>query len=91
MKVRPSAGSSTIGVKDEKEKDDFPTGFPHVFHNEKTIFYNGFGKFSTKNRFPIFFNREVEYPGGTFVIYFRYFKVQVFYFYLFSSLIFYLF
>jgi hypothetical protein len=28
MKVRPSAGSSIIGVKDEKEKDDFSTSFP---------------------------------------------------------------
>ena len=91
MKVRPSVGSSRIGVKDEREKDDFSTDFPHVFHSGKTISYSGFGKFSTKKRFPIFFNREVEYPGGTFMIYFRYFKVQVFYFYLFSSLIFYLF
>jgi hypothetical protein len=54
MKVRPSVGSSRIGVKDEREKDDFSTHFPHVFHSEKTRFYNGFGKFSTKNRFPIF-------------------------------------
>jgi hypothetical protein len=95
MKVRPSVGSSRIGVKDEREKDDFSTHFPRVFHTfstvEKPEFIMVLVSFPQKSVFPFFFNREVEYPEGTFMIYFRYFKVQVFYFYLFSSMIFYLF
>jgi hypothetical protein len=78
-----------LGVK---AKEDFPTIFPQFFHTfstmEKSILIMVLARFPQKRIFPFFFNREGEYSWGTFMIYFLSFNVQVFYFYLFLTIIF---
>ena len=75
-----------------KAQEDFPEIFPQFFHTfstmEKSILIMVLARFPQKSAFPFFFNREGEYSMGTFMIYFGSFNVQVFYFYLFLTMIF---